>query len=119
MEMLISIAASAAVTWFFSWLYYRRQRHETEPMRALMTEIREKLASGAFTKDEAAREVIKALETGALKGEEVMSSDPFWPYRFCPDCGAGVQKTDMYDTPDGGGYTLRCTKCKWNRELYI
>ena len=119
LDIAVSAALSGALSWFFTWLYYRRQMKENAPILSAVNEIRSKLVTGAFTKDEAAREIIKALETGALSGADIESSNPFWPYKFCPDCGGPVDETDAYETPDGGGYTLRCRKCPWHKELAV
>ena len=84
--------------------------------KALAALIR-KVESGAMTTDQAAQEIIKGLETGALNPADLQQYE--WLYKFCPECKGDVETAGEWSTEHGEAFggTLKCKKCSWKKDF--
>lgn len=114
---IVSFAAGAVVTWIVSRYYYITQRRENAPMVQALVDVRRKLETGAMTTDQAAQDIIKALETGALKPADFSLWE--WTYKFCPECKSEVELVGSWsaDEYNAFGGTMKCKKCSWGRKF--
>lgn len=81
----------------------------------LLRSVLAKVMAGSMSHQEAAQELIQALSSGALSADDLVRG--YLDYRYCPKCRAEVKIEDSYDTPDGGGHTVACTKCPWTTSV--
>jgi hypothetical protein len=116
---IVSFVAGSAVTAIVAILIYRKQRRDAAPGIRMLTDVHRKMQSGAMTTDEAAREIIKGLETGALNPGDLQAWE--WTYKFCPECKGPVEVTGSWsaDEYNAFGGTMKCKKpgCGWTREF--
>lgn len=113
-ERSLWFIAGIVVSWILRHVYYLKARRDGRPVREMIEDIHRRVRSGAITKNEAAREMIRALETGAV---DPLDLSPV--YRHCPTCGAEVGMKGGWEAPHGeaGGVTFACTKCDWTAEV--
>ncbi len=116
---ILSFLAGSAVTTIVAILIYRQQRRDAAPGLQLLVQIERRLGSGSITTDQAAREIIDALESGALSPASIQHYE--WEYRFCPEpgCGGQVEVVGSWsaDDYDAFGGTIKCKKCSWKSEF--
>ncbi len=125
LEGLIFTAIGIVVGWLITHVYSAKasksMQAENERLAADLSRIggelsqleiiKRKLEGGAITHDEAAREIILALERGALKPSGLHPLS----FRHCPECGGAVDEKLIWETPygDGGEVSIKCKDCRW------
>ena len=55
------------------------------------------------------------IEFGKQKYFEMFKVDPQRYLKPCPNCGAGSERIEMWDTPELGKYSVFCNKCGYAR----
>lgn len=112
---IVSFLAGSLVTAIVAVIIYRQQRRDAAPGNHMLAEIHRKMQSGGMTNDEAAREIIKALETGALTPSAMAE----WEYKHCPECRGPVELTGSWSADEHGAFggTMRCKNCSWKKEF--
>lgn len=70
-----------------------------------------------MTSDDAAKEIIKALERGALKATDAGIIG--YEYKHCPECLAEVEIVNQWNAGDYGdfGGTIKCKACAWRKDF--
>ena len=97
----------------------RRQRRDLTPWLNKVADVLRKAESGSLTTDETAREIIKALEKGALRPDAFQHWE--YEYRFCPKCNGEVELVGSWsaDEYNAFGGTMKCKNslCGWSKDF--
>lgn len=107
----------ALTSWLINRYFYLKAHKDSAPGIQLLVEVHRKLQTGSMTKDQAAHEIIKGLEIGALSPTDLRQYE--WLYKFCPDCKGDVEvigSWSAYDYNAFGG-TMKCKKCSWKKDF--
>jgi hypothetical protein len=115
----LSFVAGAVTGWLTNWYFYVRARKENAPGLQLLVQIQRRLGSKSTTTDQAAREIIDALDSGALSPAAIQHYE--WEYRFCPEpeCGGQVELVGSWSADDYGAFggMMKCKRCSWKKEF--